>query len=59
MTHILYSVIERNGFCRCCDKMLFRSVDKVVKFYSRRNCGQHIILCKACIQKLNDIVKED
>lgn len=52
-----YELIERDGFCRGCDKKMRRNIDVVVKFYSRRNRGQNIILCKECVEKMYNLVK--
>ena len=43
--------MERNGFCRDCDKALEKG-HLVFYTHSRRNRGQHIFLCERCIQQV-------
>lgn len=52
----IYRPVERDGFCRSCDKTLKRNKDRAVIWYSFRNRGMHVILCKPCVEKLYNLV---
>lgn len=54
-----YALVERWAHCRGCDKELEPKVDFAVKFYSIRNRGQHILICKDCVVKMNELVQDE
>lgn len=51
-----YTLMQRDGFCRGCDKQLNAGTDKAVKFYSHRNRGQNIIICGDCVELMYEVV---
>lgn len=51
-----YSLMQRNGYCRGCDKEMVKDEDMAIKMYSHRNRGQHIILCDGCVNAMNHAI---
>lgn len=51
---------EREAFCRFCDSTINKG-DTMLSFYSHRNRGQSIHLCKECVDsfKTVDFYKEN
>ena len=49
--------IERDGFCRGCDKLVSKG-DVIFYVYSSRNRGQSIIFCIECTTKIGEMVGE-
>lgn len=54
-----YRLAKQDSFCRVCDKVNKRNKDMVVYIRSIRNRGQNILICKDCIDKIYNAVKED
>lgn len=48
--------IERQGFCRGCDKVLSKG-DEIIYTYSFRNRGQSIPICIPCGEQIAKLVK--
>lgn len=48
---------ERQAFCRLCDNVIEKG-DTMLSFYSRRNRGQHIHICKCCVDKIRSVKME-
>lgn len=42
--------MERDAFCRACDKVIKRNTEEAIVWYSWRNKGQHILICLPCSQ---------
>ena len=55
---IRYEAVQRTAFCRGCDKTLLKG-EKIIKTYSFRNTGMHILLCNDCVLKMAKMVKEN
>ena len=51
--------VERQAFCRACDKTLERNTEKVIAWYSFRNRGQHIYICTDCVTSMYNLIQED
>lgn len=52
MDDITYEQLKRTGYCRGCDKEIKADTEKVIKTWSFRNRGMHIIICDACVDKM-------
>jgi len=55
MSDVIVELMQRDGFCRSCDKELKRNVDPAIKFYSYRGRGMNILLCLDCVDKIHNI----
>lgn len=51
--------VERDAFCRACDKKLKRESDEAIIWYSFRNTGQNIIICLPCARHLGQLAREE
>lgn len=49
--------VERQGFCRGCDKTLNKG-DEIVYTHSHRNRGQNILFCIDCAEKIGGLANE-
>ena len=47
---------ERDCYCRFCDKKIKRNTEEVIAHYTYRNTGQHIFICKECIEKSTELI---
>jgi len=54
-----YTLMQRDGYCRGCDKLMQRNSEKAIKTYSIRNRGQHILLCKECVKDMYNLTQEE
>lgn len=59
MSKPVYELMGGTGYCRSCDTKLKRNVDYAVKLYSFRNTGQHIILCKKCVELMAALIEKE
>jgi len=50
--------MERDAFCRACDKVIKRNTEEAIIWYSWRNKGQHIMICLPCSQKIGEMAGE-
>lgn len=50
--------IQRNGWCRGCDKKLVKDKDIIFHTYSSCNQGMNIIFCMDCLDKIA-LLKEE
>jgi len=50
--------MERDAFCRACDKVIKRNTEEAIVWYSWRNKGQHIMICLPCSQKIGEMSGE-
>ena len=50
--------MQRDGFCRLCEKHLKRNTDDRVRFYSPFNRGHHVILCLPCCEILGKVAAD-
>jgi RNase P subunit RPR2 len=57
MSKIELRPIERKGFCRGCDKMLYIG-SYIVYTYSHRNRGQSIFFCVECAKQIGKLVED-
>lgn len=55
---MIYEKMQRDGFCRGCDKVLKRGEDLALKMYSPRNRGQSILLCDTCVWKMSNLIHD-
>jgi len=51
-----YRQAKNTCYCRACDRKMLKNVDWGAFFYSFRNCGQHISLCRKCVLEMAKIV---
>jgi len=54
-----YRTLERSGYCRGCDKLIEKNTEKLISIYSHRNRGQHIYLCKDCVDKMVKLISDN
>ena len=59
MIDLQYYVREaaRDAFCRVCDGKIEKG-ELMFSFYSHRNRGQNIHICKSCIDSIKDVDME-
>lgn len=50
-----YRNAERDCFCRVCDRTIVKG-ESAVFWYSRRNRGQHILVCADCVETIYDLL---
>lgn len=50
--------MERDAFCRACDKVIKRNTEEAIVWYSWRNKGQHIMICLPCSQTIGEMAEE-
>lgn len=54
-----YRPAKRTCYCRGCDKEITPNTEKIITFYSFRNCGQYIHICGGCVSAFNELMNED
>jgi len=54
-----YRTLERDAFCRCCDKIIKKNDEVVITMWSCRNRGQYIFLCVNCISEMTELIALD
>ena len=57
MARIEYRLVERDAFCRGCQKELKRNTDKAIMWYAPNNRGMNIIICPDCVELIYNLVK--
>ena len=51
-----YRVLERDGICSICGKLIVKGEEKVFRFYPYTSANNYINICKDCVKQLNNII---
>lgn len=51
--------VERDAFCRACDKRLKRNVAEAIVWHSFRNTGQNILICLPCAREIGGLAAQE